>query len=200
MRTTVRLLTVATVLVISQMFTLGLHAQGVPNKEQLVKMLQNRATALSSETISRKQQNRIIVEEAQKAGVTSAADRKKLAGIARQEDTGKVDLEIFFAYDSANVAPSALKPLITLGQALADKRLSSGIFLIAGHTDARGSDVYNLNLSRARAEAVKKFLVDNFNLAPKRLVAVGYGEEELKIPSNPASGTNRRVQIVNLSN
>jgi len=65
---------------------------------------------------------------------------------------------VFFAYDSAALLPQASPKLITLGQALSDPELRGSSFLIAGHTDARGSDGYNLELSNARAEAVKRFL------------------------------------------
>jgi flagellar motor protein MotB len=48
-----------------------------------------------------------------------------------------------------------------------------------------------LELSNARAQAVKRFLVSNS-------ITLGFGEEQLKNPYSPFSGENRRVRIVNV--
>jgi hypothetical protein len=44
------------------------------------------------------------------------------------------------------------------------------------------------------------FLVENFHIDPKQLVAVGFGEEKLKNPENPLAAENSRVQVVNMAN
>lgn len=69
------------------------------------------------------------------------------------------------------------------------------IFLIEGHTDAVGSDAYNLKLSRARAEAVKRALTTYYVISPRNLQTVGLGERYLKIPTAEPEGENRRVSI-----
>lgn len=69
------------------------------------------------------------------------------------------------------------------------------VFLIEGHTDAVGSDSYNLKLSRARAEAVKKALTTYYVISPRNLQTVGLGERYLKIPTAEPEGENRRVSI-----
>ena len=55
-------------------------------------------------------------------------------------------------------------------------------------------------MSDQRAKAVAGFLVENFHIDPKQLVAVGFGEEKLKNPENPLAAENRRVQVVNMAN
>ena len=70
--------------------------------------------------------------------------------------------------------------------------------MIAGHTDAVGSNGYNQSLSERRAESVRKYLMDKHNLDISKLIAIGYGEEQLKLPETPNAGENRRVQIVNM--
>jgi outer membrane protein OmpA-like peptidoglycan-associated protein len=126
-------------------------------------------------------------------------ERKKVIEVVRHDDLPSIDVEVFFAYDSAALLPPALPKLVTLGQALSDPELRGNSFLIAGHTDARGSDVYNLELSNAHADAVKRFLVSNFHIDPESLITLGFGEEQLKNPYSPFSGENRHVQIVNVA-
>lgn len=111
---------------------------------------------------------------------------------------GRVDLEILFDYDSDRIDPKSVKQLIELGEALNDPELGRGAFMIAGHTDAAGSDAYNADLSRRRAQAVTEFLVSYAGVEASRLVSEGYGEELLKYPDAPESGQNRRVEIINL--
>lgn len=118
---------------------------------------------------------------------------------AEKKQRPSVDLEVFFDYDAARITPQAASVLSTLGRALVDARLASDAFLIAGHTDAKGGDDYNLSLSHRRAEAVRQFLIDNFKIEPAKLVAKGFGRQHLKNPKLPLAGENRRVQIVNLS-
>jgi len=69
------------------------------------------------------------------------------------------------------------------------------VFMIEGHTDAVGSDAYNLKLSRERAQAVKKALTSYYAIAPRNLVTAGYGERYLKIPTAEPEEENRRVSF-----
>jgi len=66
---------------------------------------------------------------------------------------------------------------------------------VEGHTDAHGSAEYNLNLSRRRAVAVMRYLVDH-GIDAGRLVAVGKGKSS-PMTADPFDGRNRRVQFVN---
>ena len=126
-------------------------------------------------------------------------------GAPRDVDTGSgrvtvdyaraIDLTIFFAYDSAAILPEALPQVDRLAQALDSPQLAAHRFLLAGHTDAKGRAGYNLDLSRRRAMAIARYLVDAHGIAPDRLVAWGWGETRLKVPSDPLSGANRRVEV-----
>ena len=75
------------------------------------------------------------------------------------------------------------------------KKYPREIFLIEGHTDAVGSDAYNLKLSRARAEAVKKALTSFYVISPRNLQTIGLGERYLKIPTADQEPENRRVSL-----
>ena len=69
------------------------------------------------------------------------------------------------------------------------------IFLIEGHTDASGSDGYNLGLSRLRAAAVMQALTTYYVIPARNLRTVGYGERYLKIPVDGPEAENRRVSV-----
>ena len=75
----------------------------------------------------------------------------------------------------------------------------SQVFLIEGHTDAVGSDLYNLALSDRRAETVAEILTYYFSVPPENLVTQGYGEQFLKIPTAGAERENRRVAFRNIT-
>ncbi|HWR76051.1 MAG TPA: OmpA family protein [Thiobacillus sp.] len=70
---------------------------------------------------------------------------------------------------------------------------------VAGHTDSRGSDKYNMNLSRQRAEAVRNFLIGK-GVSADRLTAKGYGESQPVADNATDEGRfkNRRVELVPL--
>lgn len=125
-------------------------------------------------------------------------ERKEIAEVVEESGAPSVDLEVFFDYDSAAITDKAEPKLKELGTALTDDKLKGKTFMIAGHTDAAGSDGYNQSLSKRRAESVKTFLVDNFDLESKKLVVIGFGEEQLKDKDDPEADENRRVQVVNM--
>jgi outer membrane protein OmpA-like peptidoglycan-associated protein len=103
-----------------------------------------------------------------------------------------------FELNSAELTPAAKETLAVLGQALAGDQLAQFRFRIDGHTDARGSEELNANLSVRRADSVRRYLTDNFGIAASRLTAEGYGASRPLDPSHPLDGKNRRVEIVNI--
>lgn len=109
----------------------------------------------------------------------------------------KVDLNIPFEVNSSELKPEARRQLRQLVDALSRESLAEFRFQVAGHTDASGAADYNLELSERRANAVMQYLVEN-GIDPERLVAVGYGEDELLLSEDPESSENRRVEIINI--
>lgn len=128
-------------------------------------------------------------------GRLSEGQRKEVAAIAQARPT--IDLTIFFDFDSAEINAKAVPTLVELGKALTSDALKETRFLLAGHTDAKGSNAYNLRLSQRRADAIRAFLVAQFRVDERRLLSVGYGEEQLKNAADPHADENRRVQVVN---
>ncbi len=105
------------------------------------------------------------------------------------------DLAVFFDFDRATIKPEARSLLNSLGYALISPGLANSTYLLAGHTDAKGSDSYNLWLSNRRAAAVKWYLTSHFPIAPHRLLTAGFGESRLADPAHPRAAVNRRVEI-----
>jgi outer membrane protein OmpA-like peptidoglycan-associated protein len=104
---------------------------------------------------------------------------------------------ITFEYNSAELTPRAREVLDQLAIALQSEQLASGRFLIEGHTDAVGSEEYNLGLSEERARAARAYLAAK-QIGEVRLEAVGVGEDQLLEDTDGPSEINRRVRVVNL--
>ena len=90
--------------------------------------------------------------------------------------------------------------LTTAGRAALDRAvtcLGSGLFEVAGHTDADGSQEDNQRLSVARARAAVRFLVSR-GVAESSLSAAGYGETQPVADNQTAEGKarNRRIAFI----
>ncbi|NNE24243.1 MAG: OmpA family protein [Rhizobiales bacterium] len=110
----------------------------------------------------------------------------------------RIDLDtITFASGSYDIPPEQIRKLQRISQVIRDitDQSPNEVFLIEGHTDAVGSDEYNLVLSEYRARAVKQALVDTFDIDPRNLETAGYGEQYLKIATETDEPRNRRVAL-----
>ncbi|MEY9235144.1 outer membrane protein OmpA-like peptidoglycan-associated protein [Bradyrhizobium japonicum] len=126
----------------------------------------------------------------------SMGEREQIAELAATKP--KIDLEIQFDYNSADIAKNSVPSVQALGKALSDPSLKGSTFVVAGHTDAIGGEEYNQGLSERRADTIKKYLMQNYGLNGTDLVTVGYGKTKLKDAANGADPINRRVQVVNM--
>jgi outer membrane protein OmpA-like peptidoglycan-associated protein len=116
---------------------------------------------------------------------------------ALRERMRRLDLDIHFDAGSWQVTPDQMDRLSMVAKELnlAIDHNPREVFLIEGHTDAVGSDEDNLSLSDRRAEAVAVALTEEFHVPAENLVTQGYGEQELKVPTQGPSRANRRVAI-----
>ena len=126
----------------------------------------------------------------------SLGERQEIAEIAATKP--KIDLEIRFDYNSADISSSSMPAVQELGKALSDTSLKGSTFVVAGHTDAVGGETYNQDLSERRADTIKKYLTDRYGLNGSDLVTVGYGKTKPKDANAPMDPVNRRVQVVNM--
>ena len=105
-----------------------------------------------------------------------------------------LSLPVQFDFDSAAISSAAREQLDALAEGI--KLLpAERLVVIEGHTDARGTEDYNHQLSIRRAAAVKQYLVDEHGIAAERLRDTGFGKR-LPVPdSDPFAAVNRRVQF-----
>jgi peptidoglycan-associated lipoprotein len=111
-------------------------------------------------------------------------------------DTRRATLEerIHFPLDRADLTPEAR---MTLAAKVEILQSSPGLTLrIDGHADERGSDEYNLALSKRRAAEAKRFLMER-GIEAARIETVGYGEEQPleQGSSETAWAMNRRADF-----
>ena len=126
----------------------------------------------------------------------SLGEREEIAEIAASKP--KIDLEIRFDYNSADISKSSMPAVQELGKALSNASLKDSTFVVAGHTDAVGGETYNQDLSERRADTIKKYLTEKYGLNGANLVTVGYGKTKPKDANAPMDPANRRVQVVNM--
>ncbi len=74
--------------------------------------------------------------------------------------------------------------LQTLAQALKSPQLSNYQFIIEGHTDSRGKEKQNSNLSQRRAKTSQEWLVKQGGVKKNRLILKSYGEDHPIYPNN----------------
>jgi outer membrane protein OmpA-like peptidoglycan-associated protein len=136
-------------------------------------------------------------EEARNLGRTfSLRQIREIAQVRALAATIDVD-NVTFDSGSAVIRPSEARKLASIGRIMTDilRENPGEVFLIEGHTDAVGSASYNLTLSDRRAESVALALTEYYGIAPENMVVQGYGESELRVPTQADERRNRRAVI-----
>jgi outer membrane protein OmpA-like peptidoglycan-associated protein len=185
--------------------TAGLAVAGeVVSADQISKALQTKPLTRGLSTGSQQIDTATQVKETKfvdglrnrKTRSLSLSEREEIAQIASSKP--KIDLEIRFDYNSADISKDSTQAVQELGKALSQVSLKGQTFVVAGHTDAVGGDEYNQGLSERRADTIKRYLTDKYGINGADLVTVGYGETKPKDASTPTDPANRRVQVVNM--
>ena len=105
--------------------------------------------------------------------------------------TVRID-RIYFDFDKAILQPVSFKELDKVVKFMKDN--PTVVIEIGGHTDSKGTDSYNLNLSQERSESVRTYIIEH-GIDPDRITAHGYGESQPETTNNTEAGraVNRRV-------
>ena len=179
-------------------------AQSNPSSQQIIDALKPKAPLTRSLSVSpadqaKKAETDKFVNTLRNRPTRSLSsdEREKIVSVA--ESRPRIDMEIKFDFNSADIAKSALRDMDELGRALTNPDLRGSTFALGGYTDAVGGEEYNLDLSSRRADAVKQYLVQKYNLSADHLITAGYGKTHLKNANDPRSQENRRVQIINMA-
>lgn len=111
-----------------------------------------------------------------------------------EDDQIKLGQKIFFKFNKAKILPKSYELLNEVASVLVEN--PSINIRIEGHTDSKGSDKYNLKLSRARAAAVLDYL-EGQGVDRSRMESVGFGEGRPIEDNATETGraANRRVEI-----
>jgi outer membrane protein OmpA-like peptidoglycan-associated protein len=91
-----------------------------------------------------------------------------------------IQVNIYYDFDKYRLTEAAKKTIDTMVMPLFDL-FPTGIIEIGSHTDNRGTDIYNINLSQKRSESVVSYIISK-GISPERLVARGYG---MRVPIAP---------------
>jgi len=120
----------------------------------------------------------------------SQVDNDGCGEVRRDQD--KRQLRILFAHDSYEINPVFSSQIQTMSEFL--KTYQSASIEIQGYTSKVGSNEYNLELSKKRAEAVEQKLL-SYDIDPDRVRIVGYGESRLEDDGDDpaAHAVNRKV-------
>jgi hypothetical protein len=106
------------------------------------------------------------------------------------------DATTFFDFDKDTVRPESEQLLNVIAENM-KRDVPDAQLLVLGHTDAIGTDEYNIDLSTRRASSVMQELV-NRGVRPSQLATVGIGKNQPRAPNDTEEGRalNRRVEFM----
>ncbi|PHN06725.1 OmpA family protein [Flavilitoribacter nigricans] len=107
------------------------------------------------------------------------------------------DSGLLFGFDSYALTATTKSNLQELATTL--KEYGDTELTIEGHTDSKGTDSYNLDLSKKRAQSVADYLA-TLGVSRTRLTTVGYGEQQPVNTDNTEAAENRRVEVAIYAN
>lgn len=157
-----------------------------------------RERALSGPTLSKE----ILASSPADAAALDAVDASRAAApAAPTPTTGSAvrvipDVVLRFAFDRSDLAETAKHDLVTALSTTGTEARSLS-FALGGHADATGSDIYNQKLGLARADAVRKYLVEQLQVPADRISVTSYGEAQPVASNDTRAGRaeNRRVVV-----
>ena len=131
-----------------------------------------------------------VMDDGAEGFMSNHVNRQGIPVCHRQNVCGVMNTDQYFATNSHHLSPGGKQNLANFFRSA-----TARAFIIAGHTDSRASDEYNMRLSYNRANAVASVAA---SVGAKILDVRGYGERMPKAANNSAAGMaqNRRVEII----
>ena len=128
------------------------------------------------------------------AAPVTEAPAAPVAAAAPSSDKVTFEADAFFDFDKSVLKPAGKAKLADLVSKLQGTDIE--VVVATGHTDAIGSDAYNMKLSLRRANAVKAFLVSK-GIPADRVFVEGKGESQPVASNKTREGRakNRRVEV-----
>lgn len=163
--------------------------------------LYQRYLPLRNENIDLKRENRMWQDEVERLKGGVSVETYKSSDTLKPKPITLLQDDLFESYKNFNLTERGKKTLRVLASELKRKK---GEVWVMGHTDnvrmgpsLRSIYPTNWELSTLRACAVVRFLINN-GIAPKRLVAIGYGPSRPIASNNTKEGRkrNRRIEIL----
>jgi OOP family OmpA-OmpF porin len=116
--------------------------------------------------------------------------------VVMKKPVEKISITLFieFDFDEDVVRPQHHSDVKKISDTLS--KYSEATVQLEGHTDSMGTDAYNMDLSKRRADNVKKYLVDKFNVKASRISTVGYGESKPVASNDTDAGRQRNRRVV----
>ena len=119
-----------------------------------------------------------------------------------QELRIELSADVLFNFDKADIRPDAASALAEAADLIRQK--SRGPVRVEGHTDGKGGDSYNQNLSERRAAAVASWLKSRNGLTATQFHTSGFGSHQPVAPNQRPDGSddpegrqkNRRVTLI----
>lgn len=160
----------------------------------------NRDGELSDIYISRlciKQPEVIAGTEEEKPEKDEVVEEKPKEEVAEKPKVAPSPITVYFGFDQANISQAAGRQLLEVVDQL--KNIYELNVTIVGHTDSKGSDAYNKELSEKRAEAVRQWLSQR-DINARRINIRYEGETSPAASNEDASGRSKnRRAVINFS-
>lgn len=121
--------------------------------------------------------------------------------VKRFDNMMSFNVPVHFEFDQSELRPSD-RPVLDRFASVVRAYYPNAVVTVEGFTDPAGSEAYNLRLGKARADAVRDYLVTSGGLASDRVRSVSYGKASDRLVAPDASGpgeagmANRRVALV----
>jgi peptidoglycan-associated lipoprotein len=175
-------------------------AWGCASTSSVKKRTQEIEDKLNAQTQQLDQKISAVDAKAEEAKNMASDARKKAEELAKSQGYAgyKVigERDVNFDFDRYDLTKISKDILDEIGASMQQK--PELILEIAGHTDNVGPDAYNLVLGNKRAETVRRYLADKFDIAIFRMFEISFGESKPKVLNDTKSGraTNRRAALL----